>query len=167
MKEGTISVLYGAHSIVHSYYVWKAWKILYKKYPSFKETICILVHDLGYFGMNYYSEKSNDGHAELGAEIAHLLLDTPYDNTYKYLILGHSGSACKKYGIIRSKLERPDEYSWLIAPLWWVKWTAKIENYIIPPEEFIDMVRKDFYKSDDEWQSGTDRSNKYREQHKD
>ena len=159
MREGTISILYGAHSIIHSYYVWKAWKILYKKYPSIKETICIIVHDLGYFGMNYYSEKSNAGHAELGANIAEFL----FGEEYKNLILGHSGSSCKKFNLKRSKLERPDEYSWLIAPLWWIKWTAKIEKYITPAEEFIEMVRRDFFKPEEEWQSGTDRSNKYRE----
>ena len=118
MKEGTKSVLFGAHSVVHSIMVIIAWKKLYFKWPSWKEIVCIFLHDIGYWGKNYISDKSNDGHAELGCKLAHRLLGAKYG----YLVLGHSAAACKKFGISKSKLEAPDDYSWVIAPLLWMKW---------------------------------------------
>lgn len=50
MKEGTKSVLFGAHSVVHSIMVIIAWKKLYFKWPSWKEIVCIFLHDIGYWG---------------------------------------------------------------------------------------------------------------------
>lgn len=35
MTEGTRTILFGAHSIIHSILVIQSWKILYGKYPKF------------------------------------------------------------------------------------------------------------------------------------
>lgn len=140
LSQGTVSILIGAHSIVHSYYVSKAWKILYGKKPSVKETICILLHDIGYWGTDYYANGSNAGHAELGAKIAGLL----FGREYWLLVLGHSASACKKFGIEHSKLERPDEYSWIIQPMFWHKIQNVIEGYKSTPEEWVAAIKENF-----------------------
>ena len=93
MAEGTKSVLFGAHSVIHSIVVMLAWKKLYGVWPSWKTCICILIHDIGYWGKNYITDKNNDGHAELGAKIAGKLFGPPYF----YLVLGHSRAAIKKF----------------------------------------------------------------------
>ena len=74
LSEGTVSVLFGCHSAVHSYYVAKAWRYLYGSWPTWREMLCILLHDIGYIGKDYWSDRSNSGHADLGATIAGLLL---------------------------------------------------------------------------------------------
>lgn len=118
ISEGTKSVLFGAHSPIHSLFVGIAWRKLYGKWPNWKEWVCIFIHDIGYIGMDYISNKSNDGHAELGTKLAHRW----FGPEYGYLVLGHSSSSRIKFGIPKSKLDLPDEYSWVIAPLWWMKW---------------------------------------------
>lgn len=154
LSEGTVSVLIGAHSIIHSYYVCKAWKVLYKECPSIKEIICILLHDIGYVGTNYYSNNSNEGHAELGAKIAGLL----FGRKYWLLTLGHSSAACSKFGIEKSKLEAPDDYSWIIAPMWWHKFCNKVEGFKNDPEVWIQAVKDNFYSENKI--SGTELANK-------
>jgi len=141
MTEGTKSVLFGAHSIIHSLMVFIAWKKLYGTFPTWKETICILIHDIGYIGKNYITEKNNDGHAELGCKLAHRW----FGPEYGHLVLGHSSAAMKKFGIPKSKLEAPDDYSWIIAPLWWMKLNAKIEKFDVGAEEWKAAVTKNFY----------------------
>jgi len=144
MTEGTKSWLFGCHSIIHSYYVIKSWKILYKKYPKFWQMICILLHDIGYWGTDYLTNKSNEGHAELGAKIARSLFG---DKGY-YLILGHSSKAVKKHNIDFSKLEAPDDYSWIISSMLWLKWNHWVEGFnITSPESWKEAVKKN-------WESG-------------
>ena len=141
MSEGTKSVLFGAHSIIHSIIVMVAWKKLYGSWPSWRYGICILLHDIGYWGKDYITNKSNDGHAELGANIACWL----FGSEYRHFVLGHSSAACKKFGITKSLLEAPDDYSWVIAPLFWMEWNALLENFDVSPKEWKEAVRANFY----------------------
>lgn len=122
MKEGTITVLFGNHSIIHSIYVIKAWKLLYGTYPKFWQIICIFIHDIGYFGMNYLSGECNNGHAELGSKLAKILFGQKGFN----LVAGHTRSTAKKYDLPLSELEAPDDYSWIISPDWFLKWGSFI-----------------------------------------
>lgn len=160
MKEGTKSILFGSHSVIHSILVIIAWKKIYRTIPSFKEIVCIFLHDIGYFGTNHLSNKTNLGHAELGAKVAHWLFDKK-GTKYRDLILGHSLTACKKYNIEPSLLERPDEYSFIIAPMWWMKLNHKIEKFDIPAEVWKKEVTKNFYSS--KRVSGTELLNKLKE----
>ena len=129
ISEGTISVLIGSHSIFHNVFVLRAWWKLYGR-PSFKEVVCIFLHDIGYVGMNHLIDKSNAGHAELGANVAGWL----FGEDYKLLCLGHSTSAQQKFNIPPSKLEKADAYSWLLAPDWWYKFVGFIEGIDIVVE---------------------------------
>ena len=121
MKQGTVSVLFGCHSIIHSMMVTIAWHKLHGHWPRFWQFVCILLHDIGHWGKNYldnYDEKK--AHALLGAAIAWQLFgDKGYD-----LVAGHN----EYNGHPRSELYEPDKYSWVIAPLWWMMSNAVFER---------------------------------------
>ena len=75
MKQGTISVLIGCHSIIHSILVVKAWKILYGSYPCWWEFVCILLHDIGHWGKDYLSDyEAKKRHWVLGAKVSRRLV---------------------------------------------------------------------------------------------
>lgn len=124
MKQGTVSVLVGCHSPIHSVLVFIAWIKLYRSLPRPWELVCILIHDIGHWGKSYldsYEEKQR--HAELGAQVARVLFGQKgYD-----LVMGHN--ACN--GQSRSKLFEPDKYSWVIAPGWWMVTNAWFEPKLI------------------------------------
>lgn len=47
---GTRSLLFGVHQFLwHPWTVYRAWRYLYGK-PTWREVVCIFLHDLGYFG---------------------------------------------------------------------------------------------------------------------
>lgn len=144
MTEGTKSWLFGCHSIMHSILIVKAWWVLYKDLPNLWQLICILFHDIGYCGKNYLTEKSNSNHAELGARLGKLL----FGEKARLFLLGHSRSAAAKYGIELSKLEAPDDYSWIIAPAWWLKF-----NTIVEPQLYDETWREAVKKN---WEGGID-----------
>lgn len=114
--EGTLSWVLGFHNIFHSYHVYKAWTILYKKRPSFKETFCILIHDIGYINLNYFTDRSNAGHEILGARIAGVLFGKEEHD----LIIGHR--------VFGEKLEVADEFSHIILPLYILKLQGRFEH---------------------------------------
>jgi hypothetical protein len=111
MKQGTISILVGCHSPVHTLYVLKAWIGLYHKMPCFWELVCILLHDIGHYNTNYLDnldEKKN--HWRLGAEIGKKLFGM---KAFEFMA-GH----CEYSGYSQSKLYKPDKIS-QIHPFWW------------------------------------------------
>lgn len=124
MKQGTASVLFGCHSIVHSIVVIVAWRKWYGRFPKPWQIACILIHDIGHWGKQYldnYEEKKK--HSLLGAAVAWQIFgDKGYD-----LIAGHN----EYNGHARSELYRPDKYSWVIAPLWWMMTNAWFERKLI------------------------------------
>ncbi len=119
MKQGTVSVLWGCHSIIHSILVIRSWKILYGKLEWW-ELVCILLHDIGHWGKDYLSDyEAKKEHWRLGGYIASKLFMT------KGFVMcaGH----CEYSFIPRSKLYKADKYSWYIAPTWWLWWTTTVE----------------------------------------
>jgi hypothetical protein len=113
MKQGTVSVLIGCHSIIHSILVYIAWVKLYKKFPSWRETVCIFLHDIGHWGTDYldnYDEKKR--HWVSGACYASQL----FGAEGYMLCAGHSTYSGHK----KSKLFNADKYSWYLAPRWWL-----------------------------------------------
>ena len=139
MSEGTKSWLFGCHSVIHSLLVIRAWKILYKRWPAPWQIVCILIHDIGYWGKDYLTEKSNAGHAELGGKIAGWLFGAEAEK----FVLGHSHSSAKKYNLPLSKLEAPDDYSWIIAPLWRLETNTWVEPQL-HAKEWQDAVKKNW-----------------------
>lgn len=154
LAEGTKSVLFGAHSPIHSFYVTLAWKQLYGTWPSLQELVCIWLHDLGYIGKNYITNKSNAGHADLGAWIAYKL----FDYCGWCLVMGHSSEAQKKWCIDESKLALPDDWSWAIAPLWWMRWNKWVEGFKVEPLVWKQAMRDKVLTGDK--RSGTELSHR-------
>lgn len=119
MKSGTVSVLFAEHSIIHSILVIIAWKKLYGKFPYLWEIVCILIHDIGYFGKPYLSTGNIDDHEILGAKIANKLFGKKgFELIYHHRVRNQPVSL----------LEAPDDYSWCLAPVWWLRLTWLLQR---------------------------------------
>ena len=116
ISQGTISWIFGYHNIAHTFFVYLAWLKLYKKHPTIEELFCIFIHDIGYCGRNYLSEKTHENHECLGAKIAGRL----FGETARILCMEH-----RKFN---GKLEIPDEYSHILMPTWIVRIQAFFEQ---------------------------------------
>ena len=113
IKQGTISVLCGCHSPIHSIIVIIAWRKLYGSLPNWWQTICIFLHDIGHWGKDYlnnYEQKRQ--HSVLGAQIAKKLFGQKGSD----FINGHN----QYNGAEKSLLYKPDKYSYIISPIWWL-----------------------------------------------
>ena len=139
LKQGTVSVLFGCHSIIHSLLVIRAWKILYGKYPKGWQAVCILLHDIGHWGRDYlddYEQKKE--HWRLGANICGRLF-----RLKGYLFTaGH----CSHSGYEHSKMYRADKHSWHIAPRWWLRcncwFEPKLQGEMTAREAIADFKEK-------------------------
>lgn len=113
MKQGTISVLVGCHSPVHSYYVVRAWKKLYGEWPRPWQIACIFLHDIGHWGTDYldnFEEKKE--HWWLGTWIAYRV----FGPKGSMLVGGHCEYSTRR----KSKLFYADKYSWYISSPYWI-----------------------------------------------
>lgn len=116
MRTGTKSLLFGVHQFAfHPYTVWRGWRRLYHKSPSWRECVCIVVHDWGYWGCDSM-EGETEGlrHPELGARIAGLILGRAFGD----LVLGHSRHYAQTRGKSPSILCWPDKLHLLYYPEW-------------------------------------------------
>lgn len=112
-KQGSVSVLFGCHSPIHSFLVVLAWRKLYKKFPSWWQVCCIFLHDIGHWGLNYLDDyELKKKHWQLGAEVAGKL----FGDKGFFLCAGHSSCS----GFPRSELYKADKYSWHLAPKFWL-----------------------------------------------
>ena len=74
MKQGTVSVLVGVHCPVHAFFVTLAWRKVYGRWPELWELGCILLHDIGHWGLDYLDDPAEKAkHWELGAALARAL----------------------------------------------------------------------------------------------
>lgn len=120
MTQGTISILFGCHSIIHSFLVLIAWRKLYGAWPEFWQVVCIFLHDVGHVGLDYLDDfEQKKKHWMLGANIGRKLFGL---KAY-YFLAGH----CSHTGYGLSELYKPDKYSWYIAPRWWLLWNSIVE----------------------------------------
>lgn len=116
MKTGTKSLLFGVHQFAwHPFTVWLAWIWLFRKLPTFKETICIVIHDWGYWGSAHMDDERGERHPELGAKIAGYLFGGKYDR----LCLFHSRHYARNFNSEPSPLCWADKLSILFEP-WWL-----------------------------------------------
>jgi len=131
MKQGTISVLFGCHNIIHSILTLIAWKRLYGRWPKLWQIVCILIHDIGHIGLDYldnYEEKQK--HWILGAEIGKKFFG---QKAYEFLA-GH----CTYSGYPLSALYKADKYAHYLAPEW-----VLYLNTIFEPKLMMGMSRKE------------------------
>jgi hypothetical protein len=124
MKQGTVSWLFGCHSIVHSFLVLRAWHHLYGSWPRPWELTCIFLHDVGHLGKQYLDNlEEKKQHYVLGAKIARRL----FGRKGYEMVAGH----CEYSGLPESRLYRPDKYSWMYEPYWWARWNALVEPKLL------------------------------------
>jgi hypothetical protein len=94
MNIGTKSLLFGVHQFLwHPWTVARAWRRLYGHWPSFNVWICILCHDLGYWGCPNMDGMEGRKHPECGARIAGKLV------YWKCRLLGNSKSVALTFGL--------------------------------------------------------------------
>ncbi len=116
MKTGTKSLLFGVHQFMwHPFTVWLAWIWLYRRPPSFKETVCIIIHDWGYWGCADMDDEEGERHPLRGALIAERLFGWDY---YRLCFL-HSRHYARSYQQEPSLLCWADKLSILFEP-WWL-----------------------------------------------
>lgn len=162
MKTGTKSLLFGVHQFLwHPITVWFAWIWLYRQIPSFKETICIIIHDWGYWGKAKMDDAEGERHPEVGAKIAHFLFDgfedgspsqeDPYSSDelrrsfrWYQLCLYHSRHYARNAGVEPSKLCWADKFSIIFEP-WWLylprAWASgELFEYREIAKEFIPLT---------------------------
>jgi hypothetical protein len=129
MKIGTKSLLFGIHQVFwHPYVVYKAWKYLYG-HPTWKELVCIFIHDWGYWGRANLDGDEGIMHPQLGATIAYKLFGTEYFD----LCIGHSRSFVEKtHNIFKvSKLCWADKLSFIFEPRWFYLLRSKLSGELM------------------------------------
>jgi len=114
MKVGTKSLLFGVHQFIfHPISVLLAWIKLYGR-PSWKELVCIVIHDWGYWGKPNMDGIEGEKHTVLGARIALRLFGRKYHD----LCLLHSRHYARQFCMTPSKLCWADKLSITYEP-WW------------------------------------------------
>lgn len=143
---GTRSVLFGAHQFIwHPLTVCRAWKELYGT-PTFKEVVCIFVHDIGYLGKKTIDGEDGKTHPELGAKIAKLL----FGDVYYQLVLYHSRSYSKLDGQLPSKLCWADKLSIKYDNKRFYIWRTRLTGEMKEFRKNNECVVSEL-KSDSEW----------------
>lgn len=124
MKIGTKSLLFGVHQFIwHPLTVYWAWKQLYGR-PTWKEVICIILHDWGYWGKSDMDGPEGTLHPVGGAWIAGKLLG----HEYEMLCLLHSRSYANEIAQTPSKLCWADKMSIKFEPAWWYLLRARLSG---------------------------------------
>lgn len=129
MKIGTKSVLFGVHQFIwHPLSVGLAWRRLFKVWPTWREWVCIFVHDLGYWGKPNMDGPEGRMHPEVGADLAGRWLDSGYERVYHDLTLFHSREYAKMMVESPSLLCWADKYSVLCEPQWFYLLRARLSG---------------------------------------
>mgnify|MGYP001366413220 CR=1 FL=1 len=123
---GRRSLLFGVHQFIwHPWMVYRAWKSLYGR-PGWREWICIIIHDWGYWSTPNIDGPEGRRHPELGARIARRLLGDEYGD----LVLYHSRYYARLRGRPPSKLCWADKLSILYEPKWFYILRARLTGEI-------------------------------------
>lgn len=124
---GTRSLLIGVHQFLwHPLTVWLAWVRFYGEFPTWRECVCIFIHDWGYWGCPEMDGPKGSEHTRLGADIANRLFGIKYYS----LCVWHSRHYAETYGREPSKLCWPDKVSMLYEPEWFYLLRARLSGEI-------------------------------------
>lgn len=130
MKMGTKSLLFGVHQFLwHPFTVWLAWIKLYRRLPGFRESVCIFVHDWGYWGCG----SMNSGCGAVHPVYAAYLVYPWFGEKWAEFCLFHSRHFAKARGKDPSLLCWADKGSitfdpwWLYLPRAWA--SGELEEY--------------------------------------
>lgn len=149
MKRGTLSILVGVHQFLwHPFTVWRAWKYLYKRNPTWIELVAIFCHDLGYWGKPDMDGVEGRTHPEGGANLAcnivyyvgRLVYKKQSDavlmsESVRELCLWHSTHYAQLAGGQVSALYLPDKVCVLFDPPWFYKLRAWLSGELA---EYVD-----------------------------
>ena len=115
MTRGTRSLLWGVHQFaLHPFFIWLSWVWLYRSVPTWRETVCIVIHDWGYWGKQFMDDEVGQRHPEWAAAVAGKL----FGPAYRDLCLYHSRFYSCRAGVNPSKLCWADKFCICIEP-WW------------------------------------------------
>jgi hypothetical protein len=113
MRMGTRSLLFGVHQFVwHPVTVALAWRALNGRWPTWREAVCIVIHDWGYWGKRAMDDAEGERHPEVGAAIARALLGPAYGDLCEF----HSRHHARAKGAEPSLLCWADKASILHDP---------------------------------------------------
>lgn len=114
MTTGTKSLLFGVHQVLwHPITVLLAWIHLYGL-PNWKELVCIIIHDWGYWGKAKMDDAEGETHPRWAAHKAMKWFGVEYF----VLCLYHSRHYAKRHNKEPSRLCWADKLSFLYDP-WW------------------------------------------------
>lgn len=131
MNVGTKSLLFGVHQFLwHPFTVWRAWCQIYGQRPSWRQCVCIFVHDWGYWGCESMDGPDGINHPHFGGDIASDLFDTRDAHEWRHFMLGHSRHLSKKLGIEPSQLCWADKYCTCFYPSWLYLFLARLSGEI-------------------------------------
>lgn len=137
---GRRSLLWGVHQILwHPITVYFAWCKLYGR-PTWRETVCIVVHDWGYWFAPNMDGPEGERHPEMGARIAGWLFGPEYHD----LVLYHSRHYVRTenerrkieaegwpfLGVQPSRLCWADKLSVLYDPQWWYLFRGRLSGEV-------------------------------------
>lgn len=95
MTRGTKSLLFGAHQfLIHPIMVTISWWVLFGRLPTWREAICIVIHDVGYLGCQTMDGEDGTEHPRRGAELA----GRWFGAEFEALVAGHSRHFAKVHG---------------------------------------------------------------------
>jgi len=113
MKIGTRSLLFGVHHwLWHPLTVFLAWRQLYG-WPSWREFVCIIVHDWGYWGSPDMDGEEGELHCVRSADLVSRL-----GGEYWHLVALHSRHYARSVRMAPSRLCWADKLSHAYYPIW-------------------------------------------------
>jgi hypothetical protein len=126
VRVGTKSLIFGVHQFAwHPWTVARAWRHLYGHWPTWREAVCIAVHDWGYWGSPNINGPEGEWHPVAGAAIAGRLFDRHY---HQDLCLYHSRHYARAVGVEPSALCWPDKQSLMFDPPWFYLFRARLSG---------------------------------------
>jgi hypothetical protein len=124
MKTGTKSLLFGVHQFLwHPLTVLIAWHHLYGR-PSWRELVCIIIHDWGYWGSPNMDGDEGERHPEWAAKVANQLFGKKYHD----LCLYHSRHYARRLNAEPSLLCWADKLSSIYEPMWFYLLRARLSG---------------------------------------
>lgn len=160
MNIGTKSILFGTHQfIIHPAMVARAWRIIYRQWPSIHEWCAIITHDLGYWGSRDIDGGNGEMHPVYAAKWWYRNFGYKFGRKVGLEILGHSRFYAGKNGMPLSRLFQADKLSMALYPKWLYlllgNLSGEIKEYMshtrICDDKYIDMLRGDKCRGQMQW----------------
>ena len=154
MRIGTKSLLIGAHQVlVHPVAVAVAFRRLYGRWPSWREAVCIAIHDWGYWWCCDMNGPEGRRHPEWAARVAGVLFGEAWHDWCLY----HSRHVARRDGRVPSRLCWADKMGTALTP-WWLylpgaRLSGELDEYRYEAHWYNRRTGKgiDLDRSDREW----------------